>query len=272
MRTFYLTIFQLLQHVIFIRCFSSFPRTTTSQNRRWPTKALLSLDTSDNILADEYIENRVGLNINFDPEFDSFGNVIEFGEGETSDDDPYADILNLKKPLACANSSSIISASSILQSENDEIAAPPSTYSSLVNSRSATGLMSNFKRWEHWDAFMEAELGDIDAELKDSDRWIQELRDLVEQKRGFAIWSKRSDKEIQKEMKKSLASRGMLIPPNVAMVITAVYIEKTHTMKALREEEELACLEFRKWIMEQKKKNKKDPIITAKVDLSKVQF
>jgi len=54
------------------------------------------------------------------------------------------------------------------------------------------------------------------------------------------------------------------------MVITAVYLEKTHTMKAFRDEEELACLEYRKWIMEQKKKSKKDPVISAKVEVSKV--
>jgi mannitol-1-phosphate/altronate dehydrogenase len=71
-------------------------------------------------------------------------------------------------------------------------------------------------------------------------------------------------------MRKSLASRGLAVPQNVAMVITAVYLEKTHTMKALRDEEELACLEFRKWVIEQKKKNKKDPITLAKIEVSKV--
>ena len=213
----------------------------------------------------------VGLNINFDDDIDNIVDDVRLEENFEIDD-PYGDILNLRKPLAPQNSSLILSASTILKSDSAELSTSQSTYSALIGKRSPTGLMTNFKRWEHWDAFMEAELGDIDAELKDSDRWIQEMRDFVEQKRGFAIWSKRSDKEIQKEMKKSLASRGLAIPMNVAMVITAVYLEKSHTMKALREEEELACLEFRKWVIEQKKKNKKDPITSAKVEVSKVRL
>ena len=228
--------------------------------------------TFNDILTEDFVVKPVGLNINFDDDIDNIVDDVRLAEENFEIDDPYGDILNLRKPLAPQNSSLILSASTILKSDSAELSTSQSTYSALIGKRSPTGLMTNFKRWEHWDAFMEAELGDIDAELKDSDRWIQEMRDFVEQKRGFAIWSKRSDKEIQKEMKKSLASRGLAIPMNVAMVITAVYLEKSHTMKALREEEELACLEFRKWVIEQKKKNKKDPITSAKVEVSKVRW
>ena len=227
----------------------------------------LSSGTFDEIVTEDFVINPVGLNINFDADVENI--FYNSPDGNFESDDPYGDILNLRKPLAPQNSSLILSASTILAS-SEEQSSTQSTYSTLIGKRNPTGLLSNFKRWEHWDAFMEAELGDIDAELKDSERWIQEMRDYVEQKRGFAIWSKRTDKDIQKEMKKSLASRGMVIPMNVAMVITAVYLEKSHTMKALKDEEELACLEFRKWVMEQKKKNKKDPITSAKVEVSKV--
>lgn len=209
------------------------------------------------------VENKGGMNINFESTGES-GLVYE----NNYDFDPYADMLDFNKPLDDQNSTIVMSASTIKSLPG--LSSPAPTYSNLVVGRSATGLMTNFKRWNQWDEFMEAELGDIDAEItKDSDRWIQEMRDLVELKRGFAIWSNRSDKEIQKEMKKSQASRGLAIPQNVVMVITAVYLEKTHSMKAFREEEELACLEYRKWIMEQKKKSKKDPVISAKVEVSK---
>mmetsp|Transcript_12581 Transcript_12581/g.17280 ORF Transcript_12581/g.17280 Transcript_12581/m.17280 type:complete len:420 (+) Transcript_12581:37-1296(+) len=209
------------------------------------------------------VENKVAMNINFESTGEC-GLVYE----NNYDFDPYADMLDFNKPLDDQNSTIVMSASTIKSLPGPSNPVP--TYSNLVVGRSSTGLMTNFKRWDQWDEFMEAELGDIDAEItKDSDRWIQEMRDLVELKRGFAIWSNRSDKEIQKEMKKSQANRGLVIPQNVAMVITAVYLEKTHTMKAFREEEELACLEYRKWIMEQKKKSKKDPVISAKVEVSK---
>lgn len=63
---------------------------------------------------------------------------------------------------------------------------------------------------------------------------------------------------------------GLYIPTAVAQVITAVYIERTHKMKDYKEEDELACIEFRKWVREQKKKSKRDPIVAAKIELSNV--
>ena len=45
---------------------------------------------------------------------------------------------------------------------------------------------------------------------------------------------------------------------------------KTHTMKKMKEEYDLQCIEFRKWMIEQRKKTKKDPLPQAKVEVSKV--
>jgi len=124
------------------------------------------------------VENKVGMNINFESTGE-FGIVYD----NNYDFDPYADMLNFNKPLDDQNSTIVMSASSIKSPPGP--ASPVPTYSNLVVGRSATGLMTNFKRWNQWDEFMEAELGDIDAEItKDSDRWIQEMRDLVELKRG----------------------------------------------------------------------------------------
>ena len=66
-------------------------------------------------------------------------------------------------------------------------------------------------------------------------------------------------------------SLGLFLPAPVAQVITAVFIERTHTMREYREEDELACIEYRKWVREQKKKSKRDPIIAAKLELSNVR-
>lgn len=71
---------------------------------------------------------------------------------------------------------------------------------------------SNRRLWPFWDDFMESELGDIEAELAPGDEWLSEARDYIELKRGRAIWSKRSDQEIQAEMKKQLAAKGMIYP------------------------------------------------------------
>lgn len=126
--------------------------------------------------------------------------------------------------------------------------------------------------WEHWNDFLEAELGDMEAELTEENKWLAEARDYIELRRGKAIWSKRSEQEIQAAMKKALAAKGMNIPSAVAQVINAVYVEKTHKMKEYRNEDELACIEFRKWIREQKKKSKRDPIVLAKLELTNVSL
>jgi hypothetical protein len=124
-------------------------------------------------------------------------------------------------------------------------------------------------QWDQWDAFMESELGDLDAEPNDNDKWILEMRDIVEQKRGYAIWSKRSDQEIKRATQKGVADKAISMPPSVTLVITSVYIERTHTMKQLRKDNELACIEFRKWMIEQRKKTKKDPLPMAKMAVTK---
>lgn len=56
------------------------------------------------------------------------------------------------------------------------------------------------------------------------------------------------------------------------MIIRAVYLEKTHTMKKMRKDHELACIGFRKWVIEQKKKTKKDPLPLARIEVSKVKL
>ena len=56
------------------------------------------------------------------------------------------------------------------------------------------------------------------------------------------------------------------------MIIRAVYLEKTHTMKKMKKDQELACIGFRKWVIEQKKKTKKDPLPLARIEVSKVRF
>jgi hypothetical protein len=128
----------------------------------------------------------------------------------------------------------------------------------------------------------------LDGELEEKDLWMQELRDVVEQKVGYAIWSKRSEKEIQKEIKKQLLAKGMNIPENIQKVIRAVlthslthslihslthsfkvYIERSHSLKQYKKENELACTEFRKWMTEQRRKTKKDMLPAAKVEVSK---
>jgi hypothetical protein len=87
---------------------------------------------------------------------------------------------------------------------------------------------------------------------------------------GFAIWSKRTDQEIKKEVKKSMASKGMNIPHNVANVINAVYVEKICNMGTIKKEEEIAYTEYKKWVREQRQKLKRDPVPGVKLELVKV--
>lgn len=87
---------------------------------------------------------------------------------------------------------------------------------------------------------------------------------------GLAIWSKRTDQEIQKEAKKAITSRGMHIPASVATVVNAVFVEKICTLAEMKAEEGVVYAEYRKWLREQREKLKKDPLQAVKLELVKV--
>lgn len=86
----------------------------------------------------------------------------------------------------------------------------------------------------------------------------------------MAIWSKKSDAEIQEEVKKSLASKSIPIPRPVRQLVTSVFVERLFSMREYKQFDELAFVEFRKWMLEQRKKLKKDPLPVAKIEVSKV--
>jgi hypothetical protein len=174
------------------------------------------------------------------------------------EEDEYSSLLNFEKPVVD---------STLLE----QYSFKPNVNIKPVKERSIEQIRYQKRMsWEHWNDFLEAELGDIEAELTDDSKWLAEARDYIELRRGKAIWSKRSEQEIQAAMKKALAAKGMSIPSAVAQVINAVYVDKTHKMKEYRDEDELACIEFRKWVREQKKKSKRDPIVLAKLELTNV--
>jgi len=178
-----------------------------------------------------------------------------------TDDDPYGDILNMDAPIAKEQNSVMKTQWSI----------ESSTQGTDKSEMKKSLMQSNKPQWEHWDAFMDEQFGDMDREISmyDEDKWVLELRDAVELKRGIAIWSKRSDEEVKREMKKYLAAKASKIPDYIANIVRCVFLEKIMTMKEMREEHELDVINFRKWMIERKKKTKKDPLVSAKLDVSK---
>jgi hypothetical protein len=118
-----------------------------------------------------------------------------------------------------------------------------------------------------WNADYEKELGDLDGDAKK--KWVQEARDVLEQKRGIAIWSKKSDQEIQRQAKKLQDSKTVYIPDLVSLVVNAVFLDKTHKISDIKAQNEVAFREFRKWLRERKKKSKANPLAIAKVEVSK---
>lgn len=88
---------------------------------------------------------------------------------------------------------------------------------------------------------------------------------------GRAIWSKKTDKELQRELKKALEKKAMNVPDVVAVIVRAVYLERIHTLKSYKIHDELAFITFRKWVREQKKKTKKNPLPMAKNVVSMVR-
>ena len=90
------------------------------------------------------------------------------------DDDPYGDLLNLRKPVEVDEAQEMLNVLSI-DSKIDS--------SSLAKTRMTPKTAQ--EQWEHWDAFMEQEFGNMDAEITEDQKWMIDMRDMVEQKRGM---------------------------------------------------------------------------------------
>ena len=210
------------------------------------------------------------------------------GDGDLAD--PYGDMLDLDKKV-------------VEKDINDTLYSLVSISAAQATNTGLVRKVPTRNKIKHWDPWMQREFGDMGAELGENDKWQQELRDTLEQKRGmrfplcgplwraaqsppipnpftltqpqplttgFAIWSGRSDKDIQKEIKKNLANKALKLPEAVSMIIRTVYLDRTHTFKEIKKENELACLEFKKWMNEQKNKSKKDPLPMVKMEVVKV--
>lgn len=170
--------------------------------------------------------------------------------------DDYYDMLNLLKPV-----------------QEDDLAAV--VKESTITGESSTGLAPRRLRktkssqmdWEHWDAFLEDELGDLDAELRDDQKWVLDAREIIEQRRGVSIWSK---KEVD-TVKKTPVVKTLFVPEAVASIVTSVYIEKTRKLSDVKKEDQLGYITFRKFMVDLKKRSKKDPIMQSKLEVSKVR-
>ena len=138
---------------------------------------------------------------------------IKLSSSFDDDVDPYGDMLNMNREVESKIVEDLVNLWSIEKKREEK----------LVFSRMSAE--KKVKPW-FWDAFMEEEFGDMDTELTEDLNWMAEARSITEQKRGMAIWSKKSEKELQRELKKSLAAKSLNIPDSVYMVIGAVYLEK----------------------------------------------
>lgn len=130
---------------------------------------------------------------------------------------------------------------------------------------------SNKVEWDQWDAFMEEELGDLDPDITDENKWMLEVRDIVEQRRGTVIWSRKNENDINREIKKP-GPKPLVVPEPAASIIMAVYIEQSKKLSQIKKDDPLGYMTFRKYMMDLKKKTKKDPVMLTKLELSKVSL
>ena len=96
------------------------------------------------------------------------------GEAKLGSSDPYSDILDMN--------------TIINEKDLNQALVSQWTIDIQDNPRDARSAKSVKKppQWEHWDDFMESEFGDMDQEIiKEEDKWMLELRDTVELKRGL---------------------------------------------------------------------------------------
>jgi len=173
--------------------------------------------------------------------------------------DPYPDILNFGAPSTPDNVPIIIAENRLV-----DVGREAKEPIDIAAQRKA----DRFK-WVHWNNFLEEELGDMWAALLPGEEWVGECRDQVEMQRGRAIWSSRTEEEIMKEARKAAIARSQAIPSKVALVVTTVYLDKLCTLKELRAEEAVLVKDYLKWVRDQRKRTKKDPLPGARKELAK---
>eukprot|EP00607_Mallomonas_marina_P009310 CAMPEP_0182417940 /NCGR_PEP_ID=MMETSP1167-20130531/2402_1 /TAXON_ID=2988 /ORGANISM="Mallomonas Sp, Strain CCMP3275" /LENGTH=312 /DNA_ID=CAMNT_0024591843 /DNA_START=263 /DNA_END=1201 /DNA_ORIENTATION=- len=173
--------------------------------------------------------------------------------------DPYGQLLNFDMPVEESDLVSTVS-----------IAGDPS---SLERERSEEVKLFRPKRERKADDMLGVTEMQREREReKDSDDdWLKDARDVIELQRGYAIWSKRSDVEIQRDIKRAAASKALTIPESVAKIVQLVHLERTYKLGELKKDRryELGVIDYRKWLGDQRKRTKKDPIPLAKVEVSK---
>lgn len=125
----------------------------------------------------------------------------------------------------------------------------------------------NSKQWDYLDDFMKEQFDDMDRELGQDELWINEVKDAVGINRGVGTWSTRSEKELR-DPKKGVQLNTMKVPAKFVKLVIDVYLEKVRTMKDFRRENELTTIEFRKWMIDQRKRLKKNPLFPVKVAVS----
>jgi len=152
------------------------------------------------------------------PIVDSSSLLIDGSYMDSDDeDDPYGSLLDFDKVLEEDSNDQAYLASSIVADPDlpdVQFIKPPKQTSS--------------KKWENYVLSI---WNDIDTPRRDGESWVTEMRDAVEQKRGYAIWSSKTDGEIQKEIKKTQASKGLVIPRYVSMIVNAVYLDKICSLR-----------------------------------------
>ena len=127
------------------------------------------LTTADKSLLNSKLTTRVNLSRSRI----TFAESCELSCISDDEDDPYGDLLNLRKPVEVEEAEEMLNVMSI-DSKIDS--------SSLVKTRMTPKTAQ--EQWEHWDAFMEQEFGNMDAEITEDQKWMIDMRDMVEQKRG----------------------------------------------------------------------------------------
>lgn len=174
-------------------------------------------------------------------------------------DDPYADLLNFSQPVEEEESRMVKAESSIAS------VSGPLVHFETISTES--------KEQQYWSELPIIPLPkaeeETESEKASRERWLSEVKSLIERQRGRAIWSDKSEKDIRKE-KRSASSR-LSIPRAVLDIVQAVHIDRTHTFKKLRKDPDFALdvIEYRRWMSEQRKKTSKDPLPVVKREVVK---
>jgi hypothetical protein len=160
--------------------------------------------------------------------------------------DPYGDLLDLSTPVNAEDMSLLLKEWTLAPDRTEK------NYKTVNNPS------------KYIDSIVDTEFQDNDNDVED-DLWLEEVRNILELRRGYAIWSNRTVEQIASENISMQKKEYKKLPRNFLVLFRTVFLEKSFSLEDIKKRDSSLALSFRKWIFELRGKLKSNPLPEIRV-------